>query len=55
VQQGIAAIPKSGRLDRQRANLDVFGFSLADGEMAAQDGLDLGEAAAVDADLREEY
>lgn len=55
VQQGIAAIPKSARAGRQRANLDVFGFGLTSAEMAALDGLDLGEAAAVDADRREEY
>ncbi|HEU5417343.1 MAG TPA: aldo/keto reductase [Streptosporangiaceae bacterium] len=55
VQQGIVAIPKSADEERQRANLDVFGFELTDNEMAALAGLDLGEAAAVDADAREEY
>lgn len=55
VQQDIVAIPKSADEERQRANLDVFGFELTDNEMAALAGLDLGEAAAVDADAREEY
>ena len=35
VQQGIAVIPKSARPERQRANLQIFGFSLSDAEMTA--------------------
>ncbi len=35
VQQGIAVIPKSSDPQRQRANLDIFRFSLSDAEMAA--------------------
>ncbi len=55
VQQGIAVIPKSSDPQRQRANLDVFGFALGDAEMAALATLDLGEDAAVDSDLRVEF
>jgi len=35
VQLGALPIPKSGDRDRQRANLDVFGFELTEAEMAA--------------------
>jgi 2,5-diketo-D-gluconate reductase A len=55
VQQGIAVIPKSSSPQRQRANLDIFRFSLSDAEMAALATLDLGEDAAVDSDLRVEF
>jgi 2,5-diketo-D-gluconate reductase A len=54
-QQGIAVIPKSASPHRQRANLDIFGWALTDAEMAALAGLDRGEDAAVDSDLRVEY
>jgi len=39
VQLGCLPIPKSSNADRQRANLDVFGFELTDEEMAAITGL----------------
>jgi diketogulonate reductase-like aldo/keto reductase len=55
VQQGIAVIPKSSDAQRQRANLDIFQFSLSDAEMAALATLDLGEDAAVDSDRRVEF
>jgi len=55
VQQGIAVIPKSASPRRQQANLGIFGFTLAEGEMAALAGLDRGEDVAVDSDLRVEY
>jgi 2,5-diketo-D-gluconate reductase A len=55
VQQGIAVIPKSARPERQQANLQIFGFSLSDAEMAALAGLDRGEDAAVDSDSRVEF
>jgi len=55
VQQGIVTIPKSADEQRQRANLDVFGFALTDAEMAALAALDQGEAAAVDSDAHEEF
>jgi 2,5-diketo-D-gluconate reductase A len=35
IQLGALPIPKSGTPDRQRSNLDVFGFELTDDEMAA--------------------
>lgn len=35
VQLGSLPLPKSADPERQRANLDVFGFELTDGEMAA--------------------
>jgi 2,5-diketo-D-gluconate reductase A len=55
VQQGIAVIPKSSDAQRQRANLDIFRFSLSDAELAALATLDRGEDAAVDSDLRVEF
>jgi diketogulonate reductase-like aldo/keto reductase len=35
VQLGAVPIPKSATPERQRANLDVFGFELTEDEMAA--------------------
>jgi 2,5-diketo-D-gluconate reductase A len=55
VQQGIVAIPKSASAERQRSNLDVFGFALTEAEMTALAALDLGEDQAVDSDKREEF
>lgn len=40
VQHGTVVIPKSVTPERIRANLELFDFTLADGEMAAVDGLD---------------
>ena len=39
VQLGSIPIPKSATPERQRQNLDVFGFELSDDEMAAITGL----------------
>ncbi len=39
VEHGIVVIPKSSTPERITANLDVFGFSLSDDEMAKLDGL----------------
>ncbi len=39
VQLGVVPLPKSATPARQRENLDVFGFELADSEMAAITGL----------------
>ena len=47
--------PKSASTQRQRANLDIFGFCLGDAEMTALAALDLGEDAAVDSDERVEF
>ena len=41
VQQGIAVIPTSARPERQRANLQIFGFSLSDAEMTALAALEI--------------
>jgi 2,5-diketo-D-gluconate reductase A len=53
VQQGISAIPKSADPRRQRENAAVFDFELDAGEIAALASLDVGEAAARDADTHE--
>lgn len=50
VQNGLLPIPKSADPARLRENLDVFGFTLGDEQMAALDALDQGEAAVVDSD-----
>lgn len=34
VQQGMAAVPRSGSFDRMKSNLDVFSFSLSDEDIA---------------------
>jgi diketogulonate reductase-like aldo/keto reductase len=38
-QEGVVAIPRTTRKERLKENLDVFGFSLTDAEMAAISGL----------------
>ncbi|WEK60387.1 MAG: aldo/keto reductase [Candidatus Microbacterium colombiense] len=40
LQKGIIVFPKSVRAERLRENLDVFGFTLTDAEVAAIDALD---------------
>jgi 2,5-diketo-D-gluconate reductase A len=40
IQTGNIVIPKSNKKERMAQNLDVFGFSLSDDEMAAIDALD---------------
>jgi 2,5-diketo-D-gluconate reductase A len=52
VQNGLLPIPKSSNPERLALNLDVFGFTLSDAEMAAIEGLDRGGAGAVDSDQR---
>lgn len=42
LEHGVVTIPKSVRPDRQRENLDVFGFALDADDLAALDGLDAG-------------
>jgi diketogulonate reductase-like aldo/keto reductase len=39
LQHDITVIPKSARPDRMKSNLDLFGFTLSAGAMAAIDGL----------------
>ena len=56
VQLGAVPVPKSGDADRQRENLDVFGFELSQDEMAAITGLaeDDGRLFGGDPDTHEE-
>jgi 2,5-diketo-D-gluconate reductase A len=56
VQLGALPLPKSADPERQRANLDVFGFELDDAEMAAISGLgrDDGRLFGGDPDTHEE-
>jgi 2,5-diketo-D-gluconate reductase A len=54
VQLGAVPVPKSGDPDRQRENLDVFGFELSDDEMAAISGLERGRLWDGDPDTHEE-
>lgn len=53
VQQGISAIPKSARPERQRENARVFDFSLDSADLAALSALDRGEGATRDSDAHE--
>lgn len=50
VQQGIVATPKSANPERLAQNLDIFGFSLSETEMAALDTLDRPDPTMLDAD-----
>jgi diketogulonate reductase-like aldo/keto reductase len=50
VQLGSLAIPKSATPERQRQNLDVFGFELTDDEMAAIGSLDRPDGRLFDGD-----
>lgn len=45
VQSGVVVIPKSVRRERMEENLDVFDFTLSDGEMETLRGLDEDESA----------
>lgn len=42
LERGVAAIPKSTNPTRLRQNLDIFDFSLTDGDMTILKGLDKG-------------
>ncbi|GAA1790293.1 aldo/keto reductase [Pseudarthrobacter sulfonivorans] len=50
VQHGRVAAPKSADNQRQRENLDVFGFALTQQQMAAIDGLETGAPPRLDSD-----
>lgn len=39
VQKGHVVLPKSTKPERMRQNMDIYGFELTDGEVAAIDGL----------------
>ena len=40
MQKGFVPLPKSVSPERQKTNLDVFGFELGEGDMSALDGLE---------------
>lgn len=48
IQRGVVVIPKSVRADRMRENIDVFGFTLTDDEMARIAALDTGTSLFLD-------
>jgi 2,5-diketo-D-gluconate reductase A len=50
VQQGRVAVPKSANDQRQRENLDVFGFSLTPEQLAAINALETGAPPRLDSD-----
>jgi 2,5-diketo-D-gluconate reductase A len=50
VQHGRVAVPKSADNQRQRENLDVFGFALTQQQMAAIDALETGAPPRLDSD-----
>lgn len=50
LQSGIIVFPKSNDAGRMRQNLDVFGFELGAGEMAAIDAMDAGNRVGSDPD-----
>jgi 2,5-diketo-D-gluconate reductase A len=54
VQLGAVPVPKSGDPDRQRENLDVFGFALTDDEVQAITALERGRLWDGDPDTHEE-
>src|SRR3954467_5017454 len=47
-QRGVVVIPKSVRAERMRENIDVFGFTLTDDEMARIAALDTGTSLFLD-------
>ncbi|BDZ50128.1 oxidoreductase [Frondihabitans sucicola] len=55
VQLGAVPLPKSADSGRQRENLDVFGFELADDEVSAISGLERGRLWGADPETHEEF
>ena len=55
VQLGAVPIPKSADPERQRANIDLFGFTLTDAEMATLSGMERGRIWGQDPDVHEEF
>ncbi|WP_403020494.1 aldo/keto reductase [Salinibacterium sp. GXW1014] len=55
VQLGAIPLPKSGDAERQRENLDVFGFELDDEQVAAISALEFGRLWDGDPDTHEEF
>ena len=50
LQKGVVSIPKSGTPERILENADIFGFELADADVARIDGLDCGQRVGPDPD-----
>jgi diketogulonate reductase-like aldo/keto reductase len=50
-QNGVSAIPKSVHADRIASNIDIFGFTLPDEDMAAIEALDSGQRNGPDPDV----
>ena len=55
VQLGVVPIPKSGDPERQRENLDLFGFRLDEDDMTAINALESGRLWDGDPDTHEEF
>lgn len=55
IELGSVPIPKSSTVDRQRENLDVFGFSLTDSEIAAISSIESGRLWGGDPETNEEF
>lgn len=55
VQLGAIPIPKSANPERQRENLDVFGFELTDAEIASISALESGRLWGADPETHEEF
>jgi 2,5-diketo-D-gluconate reductase A len=55
LQLGAIPIPKSGNPERQRENLDVFGFELTEDEVASISSLESGRLWGGDPDTHEEF
>ncbi|MCU1550373.1 MAG: 2,5-diketo-D-gluconic acid reductase [Glaciihabitans sp.] len=55
IQLGAVPIPKSANADRQRENLDVFGFELTDAELDAITSLESDRLWGADPDTHEEF
>ncbi len=47
-QRGVVIIPKSTHKERMEENLDIWDFTLSDGDMEAINGLDLGHSEIID-------
>lgn len=55
VQLGAIPLPKSSNPERQKQNLDIFGFELTDEEVTAISGLERGRIWDQDPDIYEEF
>ena len=55
MQLGAVPIPASANPARQRANIDLFGFTLTDAEMAELSGMERGRIWGQDPEVHEEF